>query len=244
MVRDEFTVQGMTGVDLSLQIAATGSRAYAFLIDWHIRILLALAWLFAAMLTVNGAPRIEAGNGPWTATLIAGPPFAIYLLYHPVVELLLRGQSPGKRMAGVRIVTRDGGPPGAGAVLIRNAFRLIDSLPLFYLVGLICTFVSAQHLRIGDMAAGTLLIRNEPGADKGIARLGNRAAATGLDPNAQDLIDQLLERWRGMEVDSRVAIARELLQRIGAEPQASLAGMSDDDLRKRLVALGGGGATR
>ena len=49
----------------------------------------------------------------------------------------MRGRTPGKRMAGVRIVARDGGAPSVGALLVRNVFRLIDSLPLLYGVGLV-----------------------------------------------------------------------------------------------------------
>src|SRR2546421_10292875 len=70
----------------------------------------------------------------------------------------MRGSTPGKRMAGVRIVARDGGGPSAGALLTRNVFRLVDSLPLFYGVGLITVVLTRDNLRIGDMAAGTLLV--------------------------------------------------------------------------------------
>jgi len=68
---------------------------------------------------------------------------------HHVVELALRGSTPGKRMAGVRIVARDGGAPSVGALLTRNVFRLVDSLPLFYGVGLITVVLTREHLRIG-----------------------------------------------------------------------------------------------
>src|SRR2546430_15910805 len=61
-------------------------------------------------------------------------------------------------MAGVRIVARDGGAPSAGALLTRNVFRLVDSLPLCYGVGLITVVLTRDNLRIGDMAAGTLLV--------------------------------------------------------------------------------------
>ena len=62
--------------------------------------------------------------------LIFLPTSLIYLLYHPLVELAMRGRTPGKRMAGVRIVNRQGGTPSSLAILIRNGFRLIDCLPV------------------------------------------------------------------------------------------------------------------
>jgi uncharacterized RDD family membrane protein YckC len=241
---EAFTVQGMTGVDLSLQIAGPGSRSYAFIIDWHIRLLLALAWLAFLMLALSGGLRLPENASVWTATLIFGPSVAIYLLYHPVVELLMRGQSPGKRLAGVRIVNRDGGPPSVGAILMRNAFRLIDSMPMLYMVGLICTFVTAQRLRIGDMAAGTLLVVNDEAGRKTIDRLVARGHVSGLDPAALDLVEQVLERWDQMDPEKRGAIARTLLQRIDAHPPQAPAEMPDHELRARLQALSGGGETR
>jgi uncharacterized RDD family membrane protein YckC len=237
---DIFTVQGMTGVDLSLQIAGPGSRSYAFIIDWHIRLLLAIAWFVLLMLALSGGLRIPANAGAWTIALIVGPAAVIYLLYHPIVELLMRGQSPGKRMAGVRIVNRDGGPPGVGAILVRNAFRLIDSMPAFYVVGLVCTFVTGQRVRIGDMAAGTLLVVNDAAGGKPIDLLVARGNVSRLDPAALDLVEQLLERWNMLEPERRQAIARALLQRIDTRPQPP-SEMHDAGLRARLQTLSDGG---
>ena len=235
---EEFTVQGMTGVDLSLHIAGPGSRSYAFIIDWHIRVLAALAWLFIGLLAVGGGLSIPAGTGLWPRVLVFGPAIAGYLLYHPIVELLMHGQTPGKRLAGVRIVNRDGGPPGAGAILIRNAFRMIDSLPMFYAVGLVCCLVSAQRVRIGDMAAGTLLVVNEPRAGASIDVLARRASAAGIDPAALDVVERLLERWEQLDPVRRRELACILLQKIGALPQSST-GFTDAWLRTRLRQLAG-----
>ena len=79
--------------------------------------------------------------------LIVLPPLLIYFFYHPILEVLMHGQTPGKRLAGVRVVDREGGIPSTGAILIRNVFRLVDSLPSFYVVGLWTTFLSAQRLK-------------------------------------------------------------------------------------------------
>jgi uncharacterized RDD family membrane protein YckC len=239
--REEFTVHGMTGVDLSLVIAGPGSRSFAFLIDWHIRLLIALAWLFGGMLLTSGSLRLPPSSGAWIVALVALPAALVYFLYHPVVELLMRGQTPGKRMAGVRIVNRDGGPPGTGAILIRNAFRLVDSMPVFYLVGLTCTFVTEQRVRIGDMAAGTLLVETNAQIAGAMDRVASRTNARGLEPAALDLVDQLLERWNAMAADRRSAIARLLLQRIEVNPPISPAEMPDAALHARLLELSGSG---
>lgn len=239
---ETFIVQGMTGVDLSLPIAGPGSRAYAFLIDWHIRLGIALVWLFAGMLLVGGNLRLMQDQGIRMYWMVIIPPALIYLLYHPVVELLMHGQTPGKRMAGVRIVNREGGPPGIGAILIRNAFRVFDSMPSFYVVGLVCTFVTRQRVRVGDMAAGTLLVENTQASAKAMDRLASLHSGTGIDPATLDLVDQLLERWDQLAADRREDIARSLLRRIDKDP--SIGEVPGTALRERLLALSAGESPR
>ena len=82
----------------------------------------------------------------------------MFILYHPIVETLLRGISPGKRFVGLRIATLAGGVPNPGPLLLRNLFRLIDSAPIFYGVGLLMTMFNRNGQRLGDLAAGTLLV--------------------------------------------------------------------------------------
>src|SRR6185437_10103775 len=103
-----------------------------------------------------------------------------YFLYHPVLEVTMRGRTPGKRMAGVRIVTAEGDMAGIGALMMRNLFRLIDSLPMFYLVGLVCCFVTQQRVRFGDIAAGTVLVLDETASTRSLSRLGRMLGASPL----------------------------------------------------------------
>jgi uncharacterized RDD family membrane protein YckC len=95
-------IPSVTGVVVELKIAGPGGRSYAFVIDWHIRFLAAVAWFIGGTMAYVGGLRMpgdEVGAG-YTFIVIV-PSAAIYFLYHPVLEVLLRGQTPGKRMAGV-----------------------------------------------------------------------------------------------------------------------------------------------
>ena len=157
---------------MSLSIAGPGSRSYAFLIDWHFRLVLAGAWFVCAALITTGRVFAAAGSGrsPTVYVITAVlPGLFIYFLYHPIVEVLMQGRTPGKRIAGVRVVTRLGGTPGLGALLIRNVFRLIDAMPAMYVVGLITTLVTDQRVRIGDLAAGTILVHDSGDAVKSLS---------------------------------------------------------------------------
>jgi uncharacterized RDD family membrane protein YckC len=232
---DQISVQSVTGVDLTFSIAGPGTRSYAFVIDWHIRVLLACAWLLVAIyglkMTVN--PRAH------DALLSLLPAAIIYFLYHPILEVVMRGRTPGKRMAGVRVLNRSGGSPSVSALLIRNIFRLIDSLPALYVVGLIACFITSNRVRIGDMAAGTLLVLDDTAAEQSLARVEMLAANSRLPLDTLELVDQILERWASLESGSRAQIARTLLARIAppANPLAELSNMNDAELRARLQAL-------
>lgn len=239
MAAPQVNLQSITGVDVELRIAGVGSRSYAFVIDWHIRLILAFSWwavgtmlVFGQLrfLEVDAAPRLSYFLWVWL------PVAVIYVMYHPVVEVLMRGSTPGKRMAGVRIVTRSGDIPGIGALLIRNVFRIVDSLPVAYLVGLGTAIFTSQHVRIGDIAAGTLLILDSKEHDSSFTRL--TPANSALDPRAADLIHELLERWMALDEQRRGDIARSLLSRADQSVDAEqLSQLSNAELRARLQGL-------
>jgi uncharacterized RDD family membrane protein YckC len=231
------SVDSVTGIDVSLPVAGPGARSAAFLVDWTIRVIIALSWYVVGALIYNGSLSLVPpgpGNARWFA-LIAAPASAIYFLYHPVLELAMRGSTPGKRMAGVRIVTRDGGVPGAGALLVRNVFRLVDSLPMFYGLGLVTVVLSRDNLRIGDMAAGTLLV-----FDREDARLAAQApevsSSSRLDTEGADILAELLERWPALSPQARARLARGLLTRYGEDP-GDLGDAADDAWLARLARL-------
>jgi uncharacterized RDD family membrane protein YckC len=235
------TIPSVTGIDLELRIAGPGGRSYAFVIDWHIRVLAALAWLLVGTFILLGSTGLSspadalhsggAAVNEFTYAVLL-PSVAIYLLYHPLLEVVMRGRTPGKRIAGVRLVKRDGGIPGPGALLIRNAFRLIDSLPLAYVVGLTCTLLTAHSLRIGDIAAGTLLVYDEQSAidvlgtlaPEDVERLGLRNA---------ELVRDLLIRWNEIQPNKRKELADRLLKKLGVHQPAS----TGDGRRQQLQAL-------
>src|SRR5271170_3370430 len=118
----DLSIDSDTGVEVSLPVAGPGARAYAFLVDWHVRAVLALAWYTLAALIFNGGLRLRpplTNDARWFIWVVA-PAFVIYFLYHYVLEAAMHGRTPGKRLAGVRIAARDGGVPSAGALLTRN----------------------------------------------------------------------------------------------------------------------------
>jgi uncharacterized RDD family membrane protein YckC len=233
-VNDTVRIASVTGVDLALKVAGPGARSYAFVIDWHFRLLLALAWLLMGLLaTSDGLSWAEAGQGRQVVVLVAlFPAGAIYFLYHPLLEVLMQGRTPGKRIAGVRIMMQDGRIPGVIPLLIRNVLRLLDSLPAGYVIGLVTTMLTRNSVRIGDLAAGTILVYEDPGVHgtaAALARDQQAIARHGLD--RAELARELLERWFELAPEARIRLSRQLLTELGDPPPD---GAGDRDLKGRL----------
>lgn len=240
MAVEQLNIRGLTGVGLTLQVAGIGTRSYAFLIDWHIRVLVAVAWVLLGVLL--SLWRI------WVPSLLVfglaygTPALAVYLFYHPVLEIAMRGRTPGKRMAGARIVTLEGATPDAGALLIRNIFRLIDMLPTLYLLGLVCCLLTAQRVRIGDLAAGTVLVVDDPKAARSLNVVGALAQSSGMDPEAAAVIQDLLDRWGEMEAARAETLARAMLLRVDKRlDPGQVTALTRTALRAQLEGLLAGG---
>ena len=237
MAADELTVRGLTGVDMTLRVAGPGTRSYAFMIDWHIRVLIVLAWALLGVLLRQTVPSATAGklaSNPIMIGLMIGAGLT-YFLYHPVLELAMRGRTPGKRIAGARIVTVEGEMPAPGALLMRNLFRLIDSLPSLYLLGLACCLVTRQRVRIGDMAAGTLLVLDETATAKSLSRLGALLRQSHLSAETLKLVQDLLDRWPALDKKQRLALARAVVAKVEpARDRAAIAALDARALRALL----------
>jgi len=239
MAEEELIVRGLTGVDMSLRIAGPGTRSYAFLTDWLIRLLIALTLILVAMLyrLLPVSPGRRALASTITIPVLILAPL-IYFLYHPVLEVLMRGRTPGKRKAGARIVTVEGATPTIGSLLLRNLFRLIDSLPAFYIVGLACCLCTQKRVRLGDLVAGTVLVLEEEDATRSLARLGQAMQHSALPLEALRLVQDLLDRWRELDEPQRIGLARALLTKLDPHfPAKSDAVTGDAALRDRLEAL-------
>jgi len=233
----DLRIESVTGVDVTLPIAGLGGRSYAFIIDWHIRLIGGLAWFFVAQWIAKRSFNVRTQDTAFDLWVVL-PAFVIYFLYHPVLEIVMGGRTPGKRMAGVRIVMRDGSPPGVGPLLIRNVFRLLDSLPFVYVVGLISCFATRQQVRVGDLAAGTLLVYDETPARESVTRLVTQGTAAGLTAAQTEFIDDLVARWPALDPVVRMNLARQaLLQFESAAPPVSIATLSEAQTLERLKAL-------
>ena len=227
-------VPSATGIDARVVLAGPGARSVAFVLDWLIRSALSIAWLLIAALAILGNLEFDIPADSETLWYLAGavPATIIYFFYHPVLEVLMRGRTPGKRMTGLRVLTPEGLVPGTGALFTRNLFRIIDSMPALYVVGLLFVMLGRRHLRLGDLAAGTVLaVERAPFLEKiGLGKMDAPADAaarhTGLQ--AARARANRLGRGRGTEVGDALAVVDDYRQ-AARELGAARGSQADDE---------------
>lgn len=218
---ERLSIQSADAVELELAVVGVGGRSYAFIIDWHIRFILALAWFFGVgtlLATVAGFDNVfEAldSDADLLSVLIWLPTVVIYFFYHLVLEILLKGRTPGKRMAGIRIVNNHGQTPTVSALLVRNVFRLVDSLPAMYMLGFCVAMFTPRATRIGDLAAGTLLVYEQRSGGDELHRVLDISSRDDMTPAQREFLDDLLTRWFELTEDRRLDLADRFLRALG-----------------------------
>lgn len=143
------------GVVFSLPLAGPVSRAIAITLDYFV--VLGLAWACNTLLLL-----VAIVSPAWALALPVLVFFAVQMFYGMLCEWFWRGQTVGKRVMGIRVVDDRGLGLRPGQVVVRNILRAVDSLPLFYLVGGVAMVFSRHCQRLGDLAAGTVVVRSVP----------------------------------------------------------------------------------
>jgi uncharacterized RDD family membrane protein YckC len=211
---DRITIATPEGIELQLQLAGLGSRFIAGVTDLIIQIVLLV---LLALLT--GA---LSGGEALNATVFVIGAFVILFLYPILFEVLARGQTPGKRLAHLRVVRDSGAPDDLPASAIRNLVRIIDGPLVLYLPTVVSILATAQNQRPGDLAAGTLVIREASPTPSSAIPAGDRELPVNWDVSAitpQELaaIRQFLDRRTSLDRTSRSALAARLANGLGAK---------------------------
>lgn len=148
-------------VAFGYQVAGIGSRFLATLVDTLIIFFLQIVVMVAYSVIINILDADPSSSGSaWVAAIMGLVIFLFYWGYYVFFEMLWNGQTPGKRWTGLRVIRADGTPITLSESFIRNLTRLVDFLPAAYGVGIITMFIDKQSRRLGDLAAGTLVVHD------------------------------------------------------------------------------------
>ncbi len=153
-------------VHFHFQLAGPARRAIAYVLDLLLRGVILLALAIPAAL----ANLFEETAG-WRVGLMLLVLFVLEWGYFVISEMIMRGSTVGKRALGLRVVRQDGLPVRFGDSLIRNLLRAADFLPVAYGLGLLAMIIDRDFRRLGDLAAGTLVIYEAPGSISAPPRL-------------------------------------------------------------------------
>jgi uncharacterized membrane protein SpoIIM required for sporulation/uncharacterized RDD family membrane protein YckC len=212
-------------VVLTYSVAGIGSRAMAAITDLVI-VVAAFVLIGLAALAI-GAARGFLGVGAavgstWGTALLVLAQFALLWGYYVLFEGLMDGQTPGKRLHRIRVVREGGYSVTFGVSAVRNLIRVVDMQPLFfYLVGMASVLATKRGRRLGDLVAGTLVVREDvgraaPQRAATAAPAGAQALQTQLSEDEYAVLSRFVERWSTLEPRRRAALAEQLAARFGA----------------------------
>jgi uncharacterized RDD family membrane protein YckC len=201
------------GVEVELTLAGIGSRFIAGGMDYTIQLIVIVA--MALILQPAG------GAG---AAIFTSAAFAMIFFYDVLFEVLGGGRTPGKRVNGLRVVRSGGRPITFSRSALRNILRLIDILPGMYAVGMTVMFISPRNQRVGDLAAGTYVVRDRIGDPPRPLRMTPRPDVDTTPAETWDVtavsaedvatVRAFLERRYELRDESRRAIGGELASRL------------------------------
>jgi uncharacterized RDD family membrane protein YckC len=246
---DQLNIDTPELVDIQLPLAGIGSRFIALLVDmliWFAGFLVLLI-LFAILLP--GSLAFTGISQKWAVAIVILIIFLLFWGYFTLFEAFWNGRTPGKRVARIRVIQRSGRAIGLFESMARNLVRYVDMQPFgVYAVGVIAIFATRQHQRLGDLAAGTLVVRDrveeaplwgESGARTFTAPAFDRSAPAPEPHNAYSLpttgiaklsssdlevLEGFFARRLDMSLDTRYMLAERIAAAIqsksGMEPPA------------------------
>jgi uncharacterized RDD family membrane protein YckC len=158
---DQINIDTPELVSIEMPLAGIGSRFIALLIDYLIWFAGFTVLVLAFSVVLPAIHAFSRISEQWAEALFI---FIFFLLnwgYFTLFEAFWNGRTPGKRVARIRVIHRSGRAIGLFESMARNLVRYVDMQPFpTYAVGVISMFVTRQHQRLGDLAAGTLVVRD------------------------------------------------------------------------------------
>jgi uncharacterized RDD family membrane protein YckC len=223
------TIETPEQMTLEFKVAGIGSRFLAMAVDTLIQTGIAIVLFIVFLILVAGGAF--AGLRPHSSWIGAAAVAVVFLLvfgYFSIFEIVWNGQTPGKRVVGIRVVKDSGRPLTPPETIGRNLLRIVDQLPAFYGVGIVVALTNAQNRRLGDFLAGSIVIREGSlaeikrvwQADEQTAPPGRVAGVSDLSLEDLLLIDAFLNRRSELAANVRASMADEILRKIG--PKLSL----------------------
>jgi uncharacterized RDD family membrane protein YckC len=216
---DKLTIDTPEQIAIEFPLAGIGSRFLAIAFDILLQSVgyLVLA-LIAAVVFGGQLARVWRSAWTWSQAIFILVVFCVYWGYYAFFETIWQGQTPGKRVAGIRVIKETGRSITAFEAIARNLVRVVDQIPGVYAVGCITMFLNKKSQRLGDFVAGTVVVHEkkaetaepffnlQPGAQLPAYPVGKLSNADLV------LIETFLARRLDLAADVRASTARRIAE--------------------------------
>lgn len=226
-------------VSLQFNLAGAGSRFMAVAVDHALQ---GIVIVFVALILGITFSFASARANLWGVAFFLLFIFVVDWGYFAAFETLWNGQTPGKKLVNIRVIRADGRPIAVFEAMTRNLIRIIDLLPGLYLTGLVCMVVDSRSRRLGDMAAGTVVVHERVPEDVPVV-LAPRTPTVGYDIHSLTtddlvLIETFLSRRSSLGYQARDKIALNLATSIRTKIGLTRAEAPNDEKFLEAVAKG------
>ena len=241
---DKLTIETPEQTALDFTIAGIGSRFLALAYDTLLQMLVGFIAGLGGSIVIGLLAAAVPTASLWGFALLVLFFFFLYFGYFAFFEIIWNGQTPGKRKAGIRVIKDSGRPLTPAESIARNLLRIVDWLPAFYAVGIVSAVLTKENKRLGDLIAGSLVVREssftdlKPAWHTAQAPAGPVLSPLGADRLSLDectLIDSFLSRRLDLAPDVRFRMAEEIFRRL--KPKLTLPPENTLSTEKILEAL-------
>src|ERR1700733_11099961 len=217
---DKITIETPEQTALEFAIAGVGSRFLALAFDMLIQFVVFTLLIIGGIFLLTGLFHGAFGSN-WTLALLILLLFIVFFGYFAIFEAIWNGQTPGKRITHIRVIKDSGQPITAIDAVGRNLLRIVDQLPVFYGVGVLCAWISPQSKRLCDYVAGTVVVHEKPFEtvappwdDLPAAVATHQYGANRLSPEEFALVEAFLSRRSALDAAVRYDTAAGIVRRI------------------------------
>jgi uncharacterized RDD family membrane protein YckC len=162
---DQIKVDTPEQIALEFPLAGIGSRFMALALDTVLQALLYTAGIFALVAASKFGAKLPFSfswiSASWAPALLILFLFCIYWGYFAFFEIVWKGKTPGKRIAGIRVIKDSGRALNVYEVIGRNLLRAVDALPTLYIVGIVTMMISRKNQRLGDFLVGSIVVHDK-----------------------------------------------------------------------------------
>jgi uncharacterized RDD family membrane protein YckC len=243
---DRIKIDTPEQISLEFPLAGIGSRFMGLAVDTLLQFLLYLAGIFAMI----GIAKYVSFLPSWFAWLPQAwaPPllvlflFCIYWGYFAFFEIIWKGQTPGKRLAGIRVIKNSGRAINVYEAIGRNLLRVVDWLPGMYIAGVVSMMISRQNQRLGDHLVGSIVVHDKraeeirPEWSSSADQASSNLELMKITPEELVLIETYLQRRHTLDLGVRDATALKIAARVTAKTGIELSpGQTEDDFLESIA---------